>query len=449
MSSPKFEEFLSKVTSKVKSKEAHKMIKKELTHHLQSLSQSYKKRGFSEEDSDEKAIQEMGNPFSIGEKLNHLHKPKMDWILIVLFVIFASISFLPLVGGIPGISSSITHIMGSHAIWYSLAALVMIGFLFFNYQKSKNWWMQFYAIGLFIHLYLYLFGLTINGAKRWISLPVLTVDGTILSLFFFFLAWAGIFNKINEFRSWKKQGLLLVLFWIPILLYMSVPNFMAGVIYFFCLLGMFTVARVHKKLAIKLVVSNLVAGIIFIILFITNSHQSYFLARFSAFIYPHADPNGAGYLYMVVRNVLAEAGWFGNGFNHDLKFQLLPESHTDFAFPFLVYSLGWTFGIGLCLVLLIFILRISKNAFKTKDLYGRLIVIGGAVLFAVPTTWNILMAFGIVPIMEVSLPFISYGGSAILFYAAVLGFILNVYRRKDIVEPTIADDINISSQKSE
>ncbi|SOC40257.1 FtsW/RodA/SpoVE family cell cycle protein [Ureibacillus acetophenoni] len=444
MSSPKFEEFLSKVTSKVKSTEAHNKIKKELTYHLQSLSQSYKKRGFSEEDSDEKAIQEMGNPFIIGEKLNHLHKPKMDWILIVIFVIFASISFLPLVGGIPEISSSITTIMGRQAIWYILAALVMIGFLFFNYQKSKNWWMHFYAIGLFIHLYLYLFGLTINGAKRWISLPGLTVDGTILSLFFFFLAWAGIFNIINEFRSWKKQGFLLVMFWIPIFLYLIVPNFMVGVIYFFCLLGMFTFARVHKKLAINLVVSNLVAGIIFIIMIITTtSHQSYFLTRLSTFINPNADPNGAGYMYMVVRNVLAEAGWFGNGLNNDVKLQLLPESHTDFAFPFLVYSLGWTFGIGLCLVLLIFILRISKNAFKTKDLYGRLIVIGGAVLFAVPTTWNILMAFGIVPIMEVSLPFISYGGSAILFYAAVLGFILNVYRRKDIVEPTIADDINI------
>jgi cell division protein FtsW (lipid II flippase) len=334
--------------------------------------------------------------------------------------------------------------MGRQAIWYSLAALVIIGFLFFNYQKSKNWWMHFYVIGLFIHVYLYLFGYTVNGAKRWISLPGLTVDGTILSLFFFFLAWAGIFNKINEFRSWKKQGFLLVLFWTPILLYMIVPNFMVGVIYFFCLLGMFTFARVHKKLAINLVVSNLVAGIIFIIMIITTtSHQSYFLTRLSTFINPNADPNGAEYMYMVVRNVLAEAGWFGNGLNNDLKFQLLPESHTDFAFPFLVYSLGWTFGIGICLVLLIFILRISKNAFKTKDLYGRLIVIGGAVLFAVPTTWNILMVFGIVPIMEVSLPFISYGGSAILFYAAVLGFILNVYRRKDIVEPTTADDINI------
>ena len=268
MSSPKFEEFLSKVTSKVKSKEAHNMIKKELTNHLQELSQSYKKRGFSKEDADEKAIQEMGNPFTIGEKLNPLHKPKMDWVLIALFVLFAGISFLPLVGGIPEISLSSTYFMGRQAIWYTLAVLVIIGLLFFDYQKLKNRWMYFYAIGLLIHLYLHLFGYMVNGAKKWVSLSGLTVDGTMLSLFFFFLAWAGIFNKINEFHSWKKQGFLFVLFWIPILLYMMVPNFMVGIIYFFCLLGMFTFARVHKKLAIKLVVTNLVAGVIFMIMII-------------------------------------------------------------------------------------------------------------------------------------------------------------------------------------
>ena len=438
MSSPKFEEFLSKVTSKVKSKEAHNMIKKELTNHLQELSQSYKKRGFSKKDADEKAIQEMGNPFTIGENLNPLHKPKMDWVLIVLFVIIAGISFLPLVGGIPEISLSNTYFMGRQAIWYTLAVFVIIGFIFFDYQKLKNWWMYFYASGLLIHLYLHLFGYMTNGVKRWFSLLGLMVDGTMISLFLFFLAWAGIFNKINEFHSWKKQGLLFVLFWTPILLYMMVPNFMFSIIYFFCLLGMFAFARADKKLAINLAVTNIVAGIILIIIIMT-SRQSYLFTRLFAFINPDAEPNGAGYIYIAVRNVLSEAGWFGNGLYNNLNFQLLPEIHTDFAFPFLVYSLGWAFGIVLCLILLIFISRISKNAFKTKDLYGRLIVIGSAALFAVPTTWNILMGFGIVPIMEVSLPFISYGGSAILFYAAVLGLILNVYRRKDIVEPTIAD----------
>ena len=117
----------------------------------------------------------------------------------------------------PEISLSSTYLMGRQAIWYTLAIPVIIGILFFDYQKLKNRWMYLYGIGLLIHLYLHFFGYTVNGAKKWISLSGLTVDGTMLSLFFFFLAWAGIFNKINEFHSWKKQGFLFVLFWIPII----------------------------------------------------------------------------------------------------------------------------------------------------------------------------------------------------------------------------------------
>ena len=201
---------------------------------------------------------------------------------------------------------------------------------------------------------------------------------------------------------------------------------------------MFAFAQVQKKLALKLVGTNAVAGLIFLLAIIITSRESYFFTRLSAFINPNADPNGAGYMYIIVRDILSQAGWFGNGLYNDLNIHLLPEAHTDFVFPYLVYSLGWAFGIALSLILLLFISRISKNAFKTQDLYGRLIVIGGASLISVPTIWNILMGLGLVPIMGVSLPFISYGGSMLLFYAALLGLILNVYRRKDIVEPTVA-----------
>ena len=120
----------------MKSKEAHNMIKKELTHHLLELSQSYKKRGFTIEDADEKAIQEMGNPFTIGEKLNSLHKPKMDWILIALFVLFAGISFLPLVDGIPEFSLSSTYFMGRQVIWYALAVLAYHWINFLRLPKT-------------------------------------------------------------------------------------------------------------------------------------------------------------------------------------------------------------------------------------------------------------------------------------------------------------------------
>ncbi|MDE5416121.1 FtsW/RodA/SpoVE family cell cycle protein [Alkalihalobacterium chitinilyticum] len=444
MSSSKFEEFLTKVTSRVKSKEAHGMIKKELTHHLEELSQSYQKSKASKEEADEKAVQSMGNPFTIGENLNHLHRPRMDWVLISLFVIIAAISFLPLIGGVSELVVPITYFIQRQLLWFFLAVLVIIGFLFFDYRKLTNWWTFFYSSGLFLLVYTLLFGYMRNGSQRWISFGSIIIDLTPIILLLLFLAWAGIFNKINEFTSWPKQGLLFILFWTPIFFFMMLPHVVFCIIYFFCIITMFAFSQVHKRLALKLAVVNVATGVILITTVILTSRGGYLYNRLFAFINPEADPSGAGYIYIVVRDFLSQAGWFGNGFN-DPKVGLLPAVHTDFAFPYLVYSLGWAFGIMLCIILLTFILRMAKNAFKTKDRYGRILVMGGAALFAVPACWNILMGFGILPIMGISLPFISYGGNMLLFYSAILGLILNVYRRKDIVEPTI---VHLHSNRS-
>ncbi|MGM0845010.1 MAG: FtsW/RodA/SpoVE family cell cycle protein [Bacillota bacterium] len=416
MSSSKFEEYLSKVISKVKSKEAHSMIKKELSNHMEELSQSFQERGLSVKDADKKAMQEMGDPSTVGKNMNHLHKPRMDWLLVVLFVILAGISFLPLIGSVSVPSLSF---MKTQAVWLVIAVLALIGFLFFDYRKLKGLWMYFYGGGLILFFTTFLVGVELNGAKRWISFGGMTIDGPAISLFLFLIAWAGIFSKINKAKGWKKQGMLLFLFWTPVLLYIMVPQFMFSIIYFFCVLAMYVFSYVHKQFAIKAAVGNLLIGIIFFSMMILKFPNSYL----SDTLIP-------------LKDILSEAGWFGNGLYNDLK---LPEAHTDFVFPFLVYSFGWAFGIVLCLLLFAFILRISLNAFKTKDLFGRLLAIGGAAFFIVPACWNVLMGLGIVPIMVVPLPFISYGGSLLLVYSALLGLILNVYRRKDIVEPTVVN----------
>lgn len=413
MSASKFEEYLSKVISKVKSREAHSMIKKELSDHMEELSKSFQASGLSVKDADKKAMQEMGDPSMVGENMNHLHKPRMDWLLIVLFALLAGISFLPLIGGVSVSSSSF---MKNQIVWLILAILVLIGFLFFDYKKLKNLWMYFYGGSLILFFTTFLIGIELDGVKRWISLGGITIDGAAISLFLLFIAWAGIFAKVNEFKGWKKLGVLLLLFWTPVILFAITSQLMFSIVYFFCVLVMYIFSYRDKQFAIKVAIANLLLGIIFISMMILKFPNNYL----SDTLIP-------------IKDILSKAGWFGNGFNNNLK---LPEAHTDFVFPFLVYSLGWAFGIFLCLLLFVFILRISLNAFKTKDLFGRLLTIGGATLFIIPACWNILMGLGIVPIMVVPLPFISYGGSMLLVYSALLGLILNVYRRKDIVAPT-------------
>ncbi|HAO5824225.1 TPA: FtsW/RodA/SpoVE family cell cycle protein [Listeria monocytogenes] len=414
MSSAIFEEYLGKVIAKVKSKQAHSMIKKELSNHLEELSHSFQKRGLSLEDADKKAMQEMGDPSAVGKNMNQLHKPRMDWLLIALFILLAGIGFLPLMSDVVSPNS---FFIKKQIVWLALAILALIGFLFFDYRKLKNLWMYFYAAALILFFTPFLVGISLTGGGRWVSLGGIMIDSPAISLFLFFLAWAGIFTKVTDFKGWKKLVMLLILFWAPVISYTMINRLVFSIIYFLCVLVMSIFYYRRNQFAIKVALGNLLVGIIFISTMILKFSSSYLSDNLIS-----------------VKAILSQAGWFGKGLHNNLT---IPEAHTDFVFPFLVYSFGWVFGIFLCLLLLVFIIRISLNAFKTKDLFGRLLTIGGAVLFTVPAFWNILMGLGIVPIMVVPLPFISYGGSMLLVYAALLGLILNVYRRKDIVEPTI------------
>ncbi|WP_047985851.1 FtsW/RodA/SpoVE family cell cycle protein [Ornithinibacillus californiensis] len=434
MSQENFRGFLNKVTSKVKSKEAHSMIKNELSNHINQLSESFQKSNLTKEEAEEKAIREMGNPYTLGENLNRIHKPKMDWLLIGLFIVIASISFLPIINGVPELPNSGNHFLNQKIIGYFLSILIIGTFLFFDYRKIKNYWIGFYGIGLILFIYTSLFGLISLSAKNWVSLFGITIDVGTATLFFFFLAWAGIFSRINAFNTWIKKMLLSFLFWTPILFYIMIPNLGVMMIYFFCIVMLFAFSKAQKKLAIQLVILNLVVFILIFSLYFSTFLGTERMNRLTAFMNPNADPFDSGYIYLKLQDIFSRAGWFGNGLD---RVPPLPSAHTDFAFPFLVYTFGWAFGIVLCITLLTFILRISMNTFKTKDQYGRLLVIGGATLFTVPTLWNILMGLGMLPITGVSIPFISYGNTTLVVYSAILGLILSIYRRKDLVEPTV------------
>lgn len=431
MSSSKFEEFLGKVTSRVKSKKAHSLIKKELSNHMHELRQTYQKEEISVEDAEEKAILKMGNAYTLGEQLNKLHKPRMDWVLITLFVLISSVSFLLLSGVV-----NASHYMGRQAIWFTLAVIVIVSILFFDYQRLKKGWLFFYVSGFLLLLYTSYLGPIQNGVRKTIWIGDMSIDVTVISLALFLLAWAGISSNMHRFTDWKKQLLFVCFFWAPAYLFLSLPDLASSVLYLVCTFSMILFSSLPKKVLVRLVTANVLV-LSFLLLLLWKVRTYSFTTRLTGFFNPEADPSGHGYIYMVLKDIFSQAGWFGNGFQSESVVNQLGNFHIDYAFPYLVYSLGWAFGIGLCTILLLFIYRMTMNAFKTNDHFGRLLVIGASALFAMPAIWSILMGFGMVPIMGFSLPFITYGGIRLLVYALLFGIVLNVYRRKDMVESTI------------
>ena len=152
------------------------------------------------------------------------------------------------------------------------------------------------------------------------------------------------------------------------------------------------------------------------------------------FLNPELDPRGAGYNIIQSKIAIGSGGVFGKGYLNGSQTQLnfLPERHTDFIFAVLSEEFGF---IGVLFLLLLYFLIIflsSIIAIESRSVFGKLLVVGVISLLFSHFIINIGMTSGILPVVGIPLPFISYGRSALLSMFLGFGLIMNVHVNKDI-----------------
>ncbi|QKS69906.1 FtsW/RodA/SpoVE family cell cycle protein [Paenalkalicoccus suaedae] len=419
-------DFLKKVTAHMSSKEAKQSVEMELSTHVEQLTISYEKSGYSREEAERKAVEEMGNPHTLGKHMHELHKPKMDWVLLGLVGILLAVSLVQLYGaGIQFIGHPL-HFLVSQLTWYVLAVPVFIFFLFISFHKLTRYWYVFYGLALSVFMYITLLPYPINGTIRYAAVGTLHINISPLMLFLFFLAATGLLHRIENYTKVKQFLTISLLFWPPFIIFSIIPDHMTGFIYLVTIIMLILFSRIPRKVSLTALSINGLLVIYPAILFFSSPHQMMRLQGFFAF---RDSASGAGYMYIQLENLFNQAGWFGNGLLAEVN---LFGLHTDFPFIYLVHSFGWLFGAVLCVILLSFVWKIWRIASQTKDSFGRLLVIGITCLFAVPIVWTLLMTLQLLPITSATLPFISYGGTAMIFYTSLLALALNVHRKKRI-----------------
>ncbi len=175
----------------------------------------------------------------------------------------------------------------------------------------------------------------------------------------------------------------------------------------------------------------MVPAVVGMILLTTRRYQ---IDRYLAFLDPYADPHGSGYLLVQSMKALSSAGLWGNGFGSRLD--VLPAIESDFIFTYLVYSFGLVTGAALVLIGIILFARLLRATKLVKDRYGFLLLSGWMAVFFTPYFWSIFMTIGLVPPTSATLPFVSNGIVHLVLQMALIGLVLNVYRRKDIMQLT-------------
>ncbi|PHA29963.1 FtsW/RodA/SpoVE family cell cycle protein [Bacillus wiedmannii] len=412
----KGERFVSEVTNHIKSKEAKSFVATELEFHLKQAKNTWKEKGLSEEVAENKAVEQMGSPIKLGQELNKLHKPKVDWFLLILLVAAMGLGFLPVIA-----FGYMNDLLMNKVISVILGIATIVVMMLTDYRKLERLGWLFYTIGALILLILNCFPSAYVNGEPLIKIGPVAI-GRLMVLPFFFLAWASFFNN-----SRLKVRYFVALYLFSLYLFLFGSDISTIFIYITMVFVMLWWSKLGKKKALIITVVPICLFIIKVS-FSMVSAKRYYLERFLGYINPERDAHGAGFMYIRLKEVMSSAGWFGTA--GDTKF--IPAADTDFVFASLTYYYGYWLALILVFVLSLFAARLVVISYKINDRYGKLLLVGGVTLFVFQFIYNVGMILGLLPHAAISLPFISYGLTPTVFHALIMGIVLSVYRRKDM-----------------
>ncbi|MBI3889972.1 MAG: putative lipid II flippase FtsW [Candidatus Wallbacteria bacterium] len=316
------------------------------------------------------------------------------------------------------------HFLKLQLAWSALGGLVFMFFLVTDYRLLRPYatGALLLTIGLLLLVYTPL-GKTVKGATRWVAFGGLQIQPAEMAKLAVALFMADRLSRNYRKRDSFKDYLLpnLVIVGIVCLLILKQPNLSSAVIV--GCIGFLLLLVSYSNLGhIGLLGMIGVAGIAALI-----QLQPYRLRRFQAWLDPFGAQFGAGYHLIQSLIALGSGGWLGVGIGQShQKFLYLPEEHTDFIFSIIGEELGFVGGAIVLTLFLVLAWRGLRTALNAPDLYGMLLSLGLMGGIVAQVILNIAVVIGLAPTTGVTLPFISYGGSSLIFSMASIGIILNI-----------------------
>ncbi len=356
---------------------------------------------------------------------------QMSWGLVLLTTLISVIGFAMLYSAANG---NVDPWASRQMLRFSIGLALMLAIALIDVRFLFRWAYLAYFGTMGLLIAVELMGTTGMGAQRWIDLRFIQLQPSELMKVVIVLALARYFHGLSPEEIARPFYLLvpILLTLAPAALVLKQPDLgtaamllMVGTAVFFCAgvrLWKFAVVGVLGLSAIPI-------GWQFL--------HAYQKQRVMTLFNPENDPLGAGYHILQSKIALGSGGLFGRGFLQGSQSHLnfLPEKQTDFVFTMLAEEFGMVGGLvllGLYAVLMIYGLAI---AIRSRNQFGRLLAVGIACNIFLYIFINIAMVMGLIPVVGVPLPLISYGGTAMLTIMAALGLIMSIYIHRDVRIP--------------
>ncbi|QJC35360.1 rod shape-determining protein RodA [Enterobacteriaceae endosymbiont of Donacia proxima] len=289
----------------------------------------------------------------------------------------------------------------------------------------KKYSFLFYWFCIILLVAVEFWGYTTKGAKRWLNIYFTKFQPSEIAKISVPLVIAHIINK-NKYPINKKIFFrIIILILIPTILVAKQPDL--GTAILISLSGI--IVLFLSGLSWKIIINSIIIFIIFLPfawMFLLHDYQR---ERMSMLLKSHYDLLGIGYHIFQSKTAISSGGLFGKGWLHGTQTQLnfLPEKHTDFVFSVLAEEFGF---IGALFIIFLYLLLIGRNlylSFQCYHFFNKLIISGITFMLFFSIFINISMVSGLLPIVGIPLPLLSYGGTSLVVVMANFGIIMSMY----------------------
>ncbi|MBQ7617849.1 MAG: rod shape-determining protein RodA [Desulfovibrio sp.] len=313
-------------------------------------------------------------------------------------------------------------------IWGLCGLCLMLATLSFDYRRLRNFAWPFYWVTFGLLILVALIGKNVYGATRWISLGALSFQPSELAKIAVLLLAARLLSSDGQPLGWKRFFGILAMGLLPCALILNQPDLGTSMMLLLILCGMILFHGMRSSVLSSCLVAIPCAGAL---LWFVGMHD-YQRQRILTFLDPSNDPRGTGYHILQSRIAIGSGQLWGKGFTEGTQSQLrfLPERHSDFALAVFGEEWGFVGCVALVSLFCLFLLSIFSSAVQAKDRFGSMLVVGIFFYFFWEILINMCMVIGLMPVVGIPLPFISYGGSATLVNFTLLGIVLNVSMRR-------------------
>lgn len=424
----RMEEYLETLTGQIRCKLAHDPIREELRCHMEDQKEAYMEEGMDEEEAEETAVLDMGDPVRTGEEFDRLHRPKMPWRIIGLIMLVSLTGLMLQYLVIVPESDYVDFRKQFFLLLLGFAVMMTVCFVDYSRMVSRAiyiyLWMNF-----LINFLGDTWGVEVNGSTKWIYIAKLglSIDQSVLALLFIPL-YADMLCEIRgQGYGWLLTTTLLVM--LSALRALRIPSTATLLILFsaFTFLLNLTVAKGWFKVAKKRVLTvywgAAAAATGWILYNVVNApHQQTRFHRLFGLgegIFPSTE---------LLRNMFRGAKWIGAGTAQGDGVL----SYADYMLAHIISRYGIAVGIAIIGVILFLILILFRKALAQKNESGMLIGVSCAMVFLAQVLLYLLSNLGIIAAAGYC-PFLTYGGSGMIVTFVMLGLLLGVFRYERVM----------------